>query len=362
MRKILTVLGARPQFIKAAVLSRLIEQEAGLEEVIVHTGQHFDDNMSEIFFRELGIPAAAYNLGVNKMGHGAMTGRMMELLEPVVEKESPDLVLVYGDTNSTLAGALVASKNGLPVAHVEAGLRSGNMEMPEEINRILTDRISNLLFCPTKQAVRNLDNEGFSGFGSKVVLTGDIMKDSVTFFQNEERSVEQMPEIASIPRTGFALATIHRQENTGDRETLLSIFKGLESVSNEIPVVMPLHPRTKAALSEFGIESRIHLIDPVGYAAMQKLLDSCELVITDSGGLQKEAYFHKKPSLIVRPQTEWVELIDLGLAQLVKAEASEIKSGFDHMRNSNMNFNQDLYGTDPGRTILNEIKGFLGVS
>ena len=359
MKTIVTVLGARPQFIKAAVLSRIIRQRGEFKEVIVHTGQHFDDNMSDIFFRELGIPPATYNLEVNKVGHGAMTGKMMERLEPVLEEESPDLVVVYGDTNSTLAGALVARKMGIPVAHIEAGLRSGNMKMPEEINRILTDRISNMLFCPTDQAMKNLENEGFEAFDTCIVHSGDIMKDSVAFFKDGMGSFQDLSERYGLQGRKFALATIHRQENTDDASKLSSIFKGLDMISAKLPVVMPLHPRTRAAMQSYDIESEIVLIDPVGYAAMQQLLHFCEVVITDSGGLQKEAFFHEKPCLVVRPQTEWVELIESGLAQLVPADAQQLVASFEQIPSALPNFDLNLFGIDPGETIYGEIKRFL---
>ncbi len=359
MKKIATVLGARPQFIKAAVLSRIIAEREEFQEVIIHTGQHFDDNMSEIFFRELGIPPAAYNLDVNRVGHGAMTGKMMERLEPVLEREKPDLLLVYGDTNSTIAGALVARKMGIPVAHVEAGLRSGNMKMPEEINRIVTDRISNILFCPTEQAVKNLEEEGYGAFDIRIVQSGDIMKDSVAFFKDRMGSFRDLSEKFGLEGEKFALATIHRQENTNDPSQLAAIFKGLDEISRKTSVVMPLHPRTKAAMKEFGIETGVLLIDPIGYADMQQLLHFCEMVVTDSGGLQKEAYFHKKPCLVVRPQTEWVELIEHGLARLVRADAQQIAASYDQMRDQVLNFDLNFYGMDPGETIYKEIKRLL---
>ena len=359
MKKIVTVLGARPQFIKAAVLSRIIRQRGEIEEVMVHTGQHFDDNMSAIFFRELGIPGATYNLEVNNMGHGAMTGKMMEKLEPILHDENPDLVVVYGDTNSTLAGALVARKMGIPVAHVEAGLRSHNMKMPEEINRILTDRISDLLFCPTPRAVENLQVEGFDSFGVQVIQTGDIMKDSVSYFQDGSQNSQQQLNDLGIDGAGFVLATIHRQENTIDPKKLSSIFEGLDRIQEKTPVVMPLHPRTKAAMKDFGIESKIYLIDPVGYGMMQGLLQMCFLVVTDSGGLQKEAYFHKKPSLVVRPQTEWVELVDHGLALLVDADSDRLVELHERMMEREFKFDQNLYGEAPGEKIYREIMGFL---
>ena len=359
MKKIATIIGARPQFIKAAVLNRIIRRHREFREVIIHTGQHFDDNMSEIFFTELGIPPAAYNLDVNKAGHGAMTGKMMERLEPVLEKEKPDLVLVYGDTNSTLAGALVARKMGIPVAHVEAGLRSGNMAMPEEINRIVTDRISNLLFCPTEQAAKNLEKEGFDSFDVRIVQSGDIMKDSVAHFKDEMGGFGDLRGKYGIKGDEFVLATIHRQENTDDRSKLASIFRGLEEISGKSPVVMPLHPRTKAAMNAFGLETGITLIDPVGYASMQQLLHFCDVVVTDSGGLQKEAYFHKKPCLVVRPQTEWVELVENGFALLVEADAKQIASSYEQMRNKDLSFDSSFYGVNPGETIYEEIRRFL---
>jgi UDP-GlcNAc3NAcA epimerase len=359
MKKIVTVLGARPQFIKAAVLSRLIRGRGDFNAVIVHTGQHFDANMSEVFFQELEIPRPAYNLEVNGKGHGVMTGQMMEKLEPVLQAEMPDLVVVYGDTNSTLAGALVARKLQIPVAHVEAGLRSFNMEMPEEVNRIITDRISDLLFCPTRQAVLNLKKEGFDSFGLRVVQTGDIMKDAVSFFRN--RAVERFDLAGQLGIEGkrFILATIHRQENTSSEERLRSIFRGLESLSADLPVVLPLHPRTRAALKEFGISSSLHFIDPVGYKDMQWLLSQCALVVTDSGGLQKEAYFHKKPSLVVREQTEWVELLEAGLAKLVGSEPEDMRTAFEAFGSLDRNFDQDLYGKEPGEKIYQEIFDFL---
>ena len=293
------------------------------------------------------------------MGHGAMTGKMMEKLEPILIDENPDLVVVYGDTNSTLAGALVARKIGIPVAHVEAGLRSGNMKMPEEINRILTDRISDLLFCPTSLAVDNLREEGFDSFGVRVIQTGDIMKDSVAYFQDSNENSQQQLNNLGIEEAGFVLATIHRQENTIHSEKLASIFKGLDHIAEKTPVVMPLHPRTRAAMRDFGIESKIHLIDHVGYGMMQVLLQMCSVVITDSGGLQKEAYFHKKPSLVVRPQTEWVELVDHGLALLVYADSEQLVEFHGKMMERELSYDQNLYGEAPGDKIYVEIMRFL---
>ena len=359
MKKIITVLGARPQFIKAAVLSRLIRSRGDFSEVIVHTGQHYDDNMSEIFFRELEIPDPTYNLEVNGKAHGAMTGQMMEKLEPVLREEEPDLVVVYGDTNSTLAGALVARKMNIPVAHIEAGLRSYNMRMPEEVNRILTDRISDLLFCPTEQAMRNLEKEGFGGFDLKMILTGDIMKDSVSFFKKRLGEDAEGLKRLGLEEGSFVLATIHRQENTESEEQLRSIFNGLESISADMKVVLPLHPRTRAAMNEFKIQSSVKCIEPVGYGDMQQLLHQCVMVVTDSGGLQKEAYFHGKPSLVVREETEWLELVEAGLARLVGSDPEKMKASFDALRTQELDFSRDLYGKEPGTRIYDEIAAYL---
>lgn len=359
MKKIVTVVGARPQFIKAAVLSRIIRSKGALREVLVHTGQHFDDNMSEVFFRELEIPRPDHNLEVNSAGHGAMTGRMMEKLEPVLEAEQPDLVLVYGDTNSTLAGALVAKKMGIPVAHVEAGLRSHNMGMPEEINRVLTDRISDLLFCPTGQAVANLEREGFGSLDAKVILSGDIMKDSVRFFRERPAGSSGLAGKLGLTRDKFVLATIHREDNTSNEKTLRAVFEGLETINKSLPVVLPLHPRTRKAMEGFGISTSIRLIEPLGYFEMQELLGYCALVVTDSGGLQKEAYFHKKPCLVVREETEWTELVEAGMAELSGADPARMYEAFQSLRGKMLDFDLDLYGRDPGESIYREIADYL---
>ena len=249
----------------------------------------------------------------------------------------------------------------IPVAHVEAGLRSYNMSMPEEINRILTDRISDLLFCPTQQAVSNLEKEGFKSFDVRVVKTGDIMKDSVSFFKGRLEVSDSLARLG-VSSNGFILATIHRQENTNSKKQLRSIFEGLESLSKDLPVVLPLHPRTRAAMKEFDLVSQIKLIEPVGYREMQQLLHHCAMVITDSGGLQKEAYFHKKPCLVLREQTEWVELTEAGLARLVGSEAGEIRKAYDAFSQSDLNFGDDLYGTEPGESIYKEIVDYLNLA
>jgi UDP-GlcNAc3NAcA epimerase len=320
--KILTIIGARPQFIKASVVSRAIIEADGLNEVIVHTGQHFDANMSDVFFNQLGIPKPDYQLDIHGGSHGAMTGRMMEKLEEVMLKESPDRVLVYGDTNSTLAGALVAAKLHIPVAHVEAGLRSFNMKMPEEINRILTDQVSDILFCPTDAAVANLKKEGFSEKPVQVLKVGDVMQDSALLFAEHA-----VPPVGLGSKQNFILATLHRAENTDDPVRLASIVSALNQSHREVAeVILPLHPRTRAAIDRNGLTLEVTTVDPVGYFEMVWLLDNCGLVLTDSGGVQKEAFFFSKPCVTMRDQTEWVELLEVGANELVGAEEEKIKS------------------------------------
>ena len=359
MKKIVSILGARPQFIKAAVLSRIILENKEFIEILVHTGQHFDSNMSEVFFEEMAIPKPHYNLDINGVGHGAMTGRMLEQIEALLVKEKPDLVVVYGDTNSTLAGALAAKKLGIMVAHVEAGLRSFNMAMPEEVNRILTDRISDLLLCPTITALSNLKKEGFDSFDAKVALTGDIMGDSVAFYS--ELSAERSEIIKKLDLTGkkFVLGTIHRQENTDDPKILASIMKGLNDISDDTLVVMPLHPRTRMMMKKFDVSFNGLTIDPVGYFDMLQLLKYCSLVITDSGGLQKEAYFNKKPCVIAREETEWVELVDAGFARIVGSNSEQLKNACVDYLNDLPDFNIELYGREVGSAIYHEIAELL---
>lgn len=319
--KVVTVLGARPQFIKASPVSREIQRYSGLTEVLVHTGQHFHANMSDVFFRQMGIPKPHYQLGVNSLSHGAMTGRMLEKVESVLVKERPNWVMVYGDTNSTLAGALAAKKLHIKVAHVEAGLRSFNMNMPEEVNRILTDRISDLLLCPVPNAVENLKSEGFNAFPSQIVLSGDVMQDAANYYRNHSlKPDEQLP-------VKFVLATVHRAENTGSSQRLKAIFKGLEAIGSHCPVVLPLHPGTKKKMDQYGISpdgEKVRIISPVGYLEILYLLKSAELVITDSGGMQKEAYFFHKQCITLRDETEWTELVDHGFNRLCKPGEDDI--------------------------------------
>ncbi|MBV1789406.1 UDP-N-acetylglucosamine 2-epimerase (non-hydrolyzing) [Marinobacterium sp. D7] len=319
-QRILTVIGARPQFIKASVVSRAIQKTEGIEEIMLHTGQHFDANMSDIFFNQLGIPKPDVQLDINGGSHGEMTGRMLAEIEQALLEHKPDRVLVYGDTNSTLAGALAAAKLHIPVAHVEAGLRSFNMQMPEEINRILTDQVSDMLFCPTATAVDNLHKEGFKAKPVQVLQVGDVMQDAALLFA--ERAAA--PVGAELPEQ-FILATLHRAENTDDPKRLSSIVTALNHIHKTLaPVVLPLHPRTRKLIAQHGLDLNVNLIDPVGYFEMVWLLDRAQLVLTDSGGVQKEAFFFRKACVIMRDQTEWRELIDIGANELVGADKTRI--------------------------------------
>ena len=345
--RIVTILGARPQFIKAGSVSReIIRQKslgADLEEIIVHTGQHYDANMSDIFFDEMQIPKPDYFLGIGGKSHGAMTGQMIEKIEEVLIKEKPDWLMVYGDTNSTLAGAIAASKLHVKIVHVEAGLRSFNMRMPEEVNRIMTDRVSSLLFCPTQTAVDNLNQEAIGSWGAdaKVVLSGDVMQDGAMFY----RSLAVKPENLLL-LNDFVLCTIHRAENTDDTGRLTNIVTALNEIAQQKRVILPLHPRTKKILEQGDYDiSNLTIIDPVGYLNMVWLIDHCDLVMTDSGGLQKEAFFFSKPCITLRDETEWVELIENRVNVLVGANKAKILDAFKNNSTfSNANTTLDLYG------------------
>ena len=375
--KLVTIIGARPQIIKAAALSRAIRNHSAdqIQEVIVHTGQHYDDNMSQVFFDELQIPRPDYNLHVGSASHGVQTARMTEGIEDILFKEQPDFIVLYGDTNSTLAGAVAAAKIHVPIVHIEAGLRSFNKAMPEEINRIVCDHCSTLLFTPTKAGLENLRHEGFpvdesdpsalrqaqgpSGTAKptidnpKVYHCGDIMYDNSLHFAHiaeEKTDIIQRLELADKP---FVLATIHRDSNTDHPERLSAIFKALILLSKECQVVLPLHPRTakllKTNLSEdlqkqiFDSPS-IKLIPPVSVLEMIALERHAQLVMTDSGGVQKEAYFFKKPCIILRPETEWVEIVETGNAILADAEESRIMQAWQHFKDNPPTTFPEIFG------------------
>ncbi|MFA6062368.1 MAG: UDP-N-acetylglucosamine 2-epimerase (non-hydrolyzing) [Gallionella sp.] len=342
--KIAVVVGARPQFIKVAAVSRILRNHyVDINEVLIHTGQHYSSNMSDVFFDELAIPRPDYNLGIGGGSHGQNTGRMIEKIEEVLLKEQPDWVLVYGDTDSTLAGALAAAKLHIPVAHVEAGLRSFNRRMPEEINRVLTDHISALLFAPTELACRNLLAEGVAA--DKIHMVGDVMFDAALFYKNRAMKPNWFDSIG-FSMNNFVLCTIHRAENTDDSGRLLSIFEGLADAG--LPVILPLHPRTKGKIAEQNIPvaENIHITDPVGYLEMVWLEMNCKLIATDSGGVQKEAYFHAKPCITLRDETEWVELVDIGVNRLVPVRRDAIRAALVEIPPSVEHcFSSMLYGS-----------------
>jgi UDP-GlcNAc3NAcA epimerase len=323
--RIVTVVGARPQFVKAAIVSSALRRY-GIEEILIHTGQHYDESLSGQFFRELGMCPPAHNLAIGSGPHGEQTGRMMQALEPLLIAEEPDWLLVYGDTNSTLAGALAAAKLHIPIAHVEAGLRSFNRKMPEEINRVLTDHVADRLFAPTEAAVKNLSAEGLNG--CKVQLVGDVMYDAALEYRGTGEAQGGVLEKIGVRAHGYVLATVHRAENTDDGERLAAIFGGLCAVADELPVVAPLHPRTHAALGRAGLLDRVltklHVIEPVGYGEMLTLESSAAVVATDSGGVQKEAYFQRVPCVTLRDETEWVELVETGWNRLCSPTTAEI--------------------------------------
>ncbi|WP_323835327.1 non-hydrolyzing UDP-N-acetylglucosamine 2-epimerase [Photorhabdus africana] len=356
MKKIITVLGARPQFIKASPVSRALKNHNKFKEIIIHTGQHFDTNMSDIFFNELAIPKPDYTLNIHGGSHGEMTGKMLIEVEKVLITEKPDAVMVYGDTNSTLAGALAASKLHIPIIHVEAGLRSFNMEMPEEINRILTDNVSSILFCPTDTAVNNLQKEGFGSKPVHIRKVGDVMEDAALYFSQMAKKPDGLDAIPN-----FILTTLHRAENTDNQERLTEIVNALNNIHKRTAtVVMPIHPRTKKMLAQYDLHLDVHLIEPVGYLEMIWLLKNTALIITDSGGLQKEAFFFKKPCVTVRDQTEWVELIAAGVNKLSEADSNKITQTVHDMIGIDMDSIQSMYGGGIAATrIADELEKLL---
>jgi UDP-GlcNAc3NAcA epimerase len=312
-KKVLTVVGARPQFIKAAAVSRAMTTSTKLEEIIIHTGQHYDANMSDIFFEELGIPAPGHHLGVGSGSHGQQTGQMMAGIESVVLSEKPDAVLVYGDTNSTLAGALVAAKLHVPVVHSEAGLRSFNRRMPEEVNRVLTDHVSALLLCPTRSAVSNLAKEGIV---DNVHSIGDVMYDAALFAREQAARGDVRARLGLEGKT-YALCTIHRAENTDDPARFARMVEFVDQHAEDMTIVFPIHPRTRPRLSALNRKlDNWQVIDPLGYVDLHGILGGAKLVLTDSGGLQKEAYFHRKLCITLRDETEWVETVEAGWNRL----------------------------------------------
>ena len=364
--KAVTILGARPQFIKASAVSRVFNQQ-GIAEILLHTGQHYDNNMSDIFFRELDIPVPKYNLGIGSGGHGKQTGEMLAKIEALLMQEKPDWVVIYGDTNSTLAGALAAAKLHIPIAHVEAGLRSFNRKMPEEINRIVADQLSNLLFAPTKQSVINLAKEGYAD--KKVRLVGDVMYDAAIYFADKALGQSKILSHYHLAAQQYALVTIHRAENTDDSVRLRAICKCLAELTNELDIVLPLHPRTRKMLTEFNLlqlldHPRIKLIDPVGFIDMVMLEKNAKLIVTDSGGVQKEAYFYNVPCITLRDETEWVELVEAGFNKLIsplqlnQGTHKEIINFINHYPAKN---SKNFYGQgNTAHLIVDALKNFQG--
>ena len=356
--KVVTIVGARPQFVKAAAVSRVLKSHASIDEIILHTGQHYDDSMSEVFFREMEIPKPFMNLEIKSSLHGEMTAQMLTGIEKVLIDKRPDAVLVYGDTNSTLAGALAAAKLQIKLVHVEAGLRSFNMAMPEEINRILTDRISNLLCCPTDQAMMNLNNEGFDKLNLNVVKTGDVMQDAAIYYS--QKSTENSTILKQLALDRFVLCTLHRQENTNDKLRLRNIVQAINEINAVVPVVLPLHPRTRKILAVEGLLPECIIIDPVGYFDMIELIKNSSLVMTDSGGLQKEAYFFSRFCITLRDETEWTELVENGFNYLVGADKEKIVTIALKYLDQKLTSNIDLYGKGfASENIVNAILKYI---
>jgi UDP-GlcNAc3NAcA epimerase len=318
-RRIMTVVGARPQFIKAAAVSRVLRTSRVLEETMVHTGQHFDENMSDVFFAELGIPAPAHNLEISGGTHGAMTARMLQGLESIALEMRPDAVLVYGDTNTTVAGALAAAKLHIPVMHVEAGLRSFNRRMPEEINRVIVDHVSSLLLCPTKCSIENLNREGIE---RGVSWVGDVMYDTTLYVRDSAIRTSNILDQLGLKQKQFGLCTLHRAENTDELARFARVLDYLAEQSQQLPLVFPVHPRARDRVNDWAKRTpHVTIVDPVGYIDMHRLLSAASIVFTDSGGLQKEAYFHRVPCVTIRDETEWVETIEAGWNRLWTVEA-----------------------------------------
>ncbi len=380
--KIVTIIGARPQIIKAAALSRAIRSKFSkqIKEVIVHTGQHYDENMSEVFFKEMNIPLPNYNLNVGSGLHGKQTAAMIDGIEQILLKEQPNGLVIYGDTNSTLAGAVAASKLLIPIFHIEAGLRSYNKTMPEEVNRVLADHVSTLLFCPTQQAIKNLEKEGFnlhahtpfSNNNPKVILSGDVMYDNSLYFSKIAEQKSQLITILNLKKQPFVLCTIHRNNNTDVAERLTAIFNALLKISEEYKIILPLHPRTKKQI-ELLLSSKMQetivnnkniiIIPPASFLDMILLEKNCSMVITDSGGVQKEAYFFKKPCIVMRPETEWVELLETGTTLLADADAKKIISAFKKLKNTSIEKFLPFYGNGhAAENILKEIIQYFNSS
>lgn len=348
--KIVTIVGARPQFIKAAAFSRKLNELTNWEEVLVHTGQHYDANMSEVFFEQMKIPKPSYHFEIYGMEREEMLEKMQSAIEGVIEKERPDWVLVYGDTNSTLAGARAAKKHGVRLAHVEAGLRSYNLQMPEEHNRVETDQLSDVLFVPSQNAIDNLKKEGLDA-GTQIVNVGDIMYDAVKFYTSVNADLND--------DESYALLTLHRAENTDNPETLERLVKTVNKLNDKLPVVWPMHPRTKAKLKELKIPVEVRVVDPVGYLEMLPLIQNSRLVLTDSGGLQKEAFYLNKYCITLRTETEWTELVDLGVNRICGSDEAKVEEAFEYFTNTYFEIKKNPYGSgDTAVRIIDFLRNY----
>lgn len=377
MIRLLTIIGARPQIIKAAAISRAVRQKFSkqVEEHILHTGQHYDENMSAVFFRELGIPDPDYNLHVGSETHGVQTARIIEGIESVLSEQHYDGVIVYGDTNSTLAAAVAASKIHVPVFHVEAGLRSFNMGMPEEINRIVCDQLSSILFTPTLTGLKNLQSEGFQtiksrvrfadGREQKVVLSGDVMYDNAVYFSERAEKECDIIERLGLKKKQFVLATIHRPANTDNIENLKSILHALSDIAAQgMDVVLPLHPRTKKRVEDLGLkigDDKFKVIEPVSFFEIIRLEKNAAKVMTDSGGVQKEAFFYGTPCVILRPETEWVEIVNAGAGIIADADYNRIIAAYDALVNKPVEFPALFGDGHASEKIISEIIDYLHV-
>ena len=378
MIRLLTIIGARPQIIKAAAISRAVREKfAGrIEEKILHTGQHYDDNMSEVFFRELGIPSPDYNLHVGSASHGVQTARIIEGVEKVLTESHYDGIIVYGDTNSTLAAAVAAGKIHVPIFHIEAGLRSFNMAMPEEQNRIVCDALSSILFAPTETALKNLEAEGVgctvygvrkfaNGKGQKVVQSGDVMYDNSMYFSAVADVHSDIIERLGLSYRGFVLATIHRPANTDNKENLHSIFRALNDIAaSGLDVILPCHPRTRKMIGDLSLviddlSPRVRIIEPASFFEIIRLEKNARVVMTDSGGVQKEAFFYGTPCVILRPETEWVEIVDAGAGILADADYERIMDAYKALSTREVHF-PPLFGDGKAsEKILSEIIDYL---
>lgn len=343
MIKIISLVGARPQFVKMATINRQLEDYKNIKHVIVHTGQHYDNKMSAVFFNEMQIPEPAYNLDINNLSHGSMTGRMIEKIEKVLLSEKPSVLILYGDTNSTLAGSLAAKKLHIDIAHVEAGLRSFNMDMPEEINRIITDRISDFLYCPSKSAYDNLIIEGFDNFPCKKIISGDVMYDAAIFYSKLSNKKADVSKVVN-QKEEFILCTIHREENIDIPQKLTSLIEAINEISKEKRVILPLHPRSFKMISKLNLKIKAVVTPPLSYFTMIELLKRCSLVMTDSGGLQKEAYFFNKHCITLREETEWTELVDLNVNMLVGSDKNRILETYYNVLKKNKFSSKKIYG------------------